>query len=234
MIQEVPNNNYRYIFTKVDGRPQFLIMKTCNLCPYLINDSINGCAICGKYANAKAKYNNPGYISKVHGYIQRKAGSRNMDILSKVDIPFWCGLPNHLTKISPNDTIHTIKDGKVFLESGQNYANTIQVIDSAFVIYDENHELLISRPDNPTYVKYGSKDKTSTSSGTKWKSKYLSVCSSCGESKDGVDRDNHIGMCDECWDKNKFSHPKRHISYINNFRLKRKEEWKDDEFKMIK
>jgi hypothetical protein len=236
MINGKPNNNYRYLFTKIDKRPQFLVMKTCNLCPYLINDFKNGEALCGKYANTNASYPDKGFISKVHGYIQRKIDSKHMDILSGVDIPYWCGLPDHLTKITKNDSIHTIKDGKVFLESGQNYANTIQIIDSSFVVYDENHESLISRPDNPTYVNYGSNGKRSTSSttnNTTWKSKYLTMCSSCGEEKEEVDRNIHLGMCDNCCDKNKFSHPKRYNAKINNFRLKRKEDWKNDEFKPI-
>jgi len=227
MIQGTVDKTYRYIFTKVDGKPQFLVMRKCNLCPYLINGFKKGEALCGKYINVKSSFVDKNFISKVHGYIQRKPGTQNMDILSMVDIPFWCGLPNHLTQISHNGTIHTIKDGKIFLESGQNYANLVQVKDASFVEYDDKHESLITKVEKPTHRNYA------TSTGSSWKSKYLTLCSFCGKEKDEVDRNNHLGMCDSCWDKNKFSHPKRHTSFINNFRLKRKEDWKNETFKIV-
>ena len=230
MLQGKIDSKYRYLYTKIDEKAQFLVMKKCNLCPFLINEFDKGEAHCAKHINAKSSFKDKNFISKVSGYRQRRAGSTKMDILSDVDIPFWCNLPNHLAKMSPNDNIYSIKDGKLFIESGQNYANTVQIIDSVFVKYDEKHQALISKPKEEKKAVI----RTPYKNTTNWKPKHLTVCSSCGEVKDEIDRDIHIGMCDECWGKNKFSHPKRHHSRINNFRLKRRETWVDEEFKTVK
>jgi len=231
MIQGEEDSKYRYIFTKVDNRPRFLVINRCNLCPFLINDSDNSSAKCGKYINSNSVWTEKNYIMKVHGYIQKKAGSTDLRILTHVDIPEWCELPNHLVQISPNDNINYIKDGKLNVESGQNYANTIQIIDGKEVDFGTDGESLILKPAKPTYINYGT---TPMSHKTTETSKInTDVCSFCGEDKENVDRDNHLGMCDDCWDKCKFSHPKRYSARINNFRLKRRKDWVDEDFKII-
>lgn len=227
MIQGKPDSNKcRYIYTKVDKIPQFLVLEKCNLCPFLINNFKGGEALCAKYINTKpviGKRDN--FITTVHGYIQRKANSQKLDIFSDIYIPDWCELPNHLTKISVNDVITTIKNGNLYMESGQNYSNMVRVIDSSFVKYDDDNENLISKTEESTYINHNNSTPTS------YKNKC--VCSFCGEEKEDVNRNDHIGMCDVCWGKFKFSHPKRYNAKINNFRLKRKEDWKDKDYKKI-
>jgi len=236
-IQGIADKKYRYIYTMVDKRPQFLIMNKCNFCPFLINDYENGSAKCGKFVNVKSVWTDKNYIAKVYGYIQKRTGTMDMNILTQIDIPSWCNLPDHLTRISPNDAISYIKDGKLIVECGQNYSNAVQIIDANEIEYGDDGESLVLKPLKPTYINYGKDGKTifSTSSdtSTSYKSIDTGVCSMCGEDKDEVDRNSHIGMCNECWSKYKFSHPKRRISFINNFRLKRKESWVGEEFKKV-
>jgi hypothetical protein len=231
MIQGNINKKYRYVFTMVEKRPQFLVMDKCNLCPFLINDFENGNAKCGNFINPKSTWEDNNYITKVYGYIQKKRGSTDMRILTPISIPLWCNLPTHLTEISASDTINYIKDGKLHVDSGQNYACTVQIVDSEFVeVDDEDGESLIHKKEKTTYIHY---NKNGVKTNNKYNQKNTNVCSSCGEHKEEVDRYNHLGMCDICWNKNKFSHPKRYTAKINNFRLKRKEDWKKDKFKVV-
>ena len=59
----------------------------------------------------------------------------------------------------------------------------------------------------------------------------LDTCSCCGERKEKVDRNKNIGMCPDCWDKNKNNKKMKNFSFINNFRLKRNKKWVDEKFK---
>lgn len=230
MVQGNPDNKHRYIFTKIDNVPRYLIMSKCNLCPFLIDDFEKGEAKCGKFANTKSSWEDVNYITKVYGYIQKKRGSTDMRILTAIDIPFWCGLPTHIASISSNDAINYIKDGKLQVESGQNYANTIQIIDEDEVIVsDDDGESLHLKPKDNKYIKYDNGSKKSSYKPDKIEK----TCSLCGEEKKNVNRDEHLGMCSRCWDKFKFSHPRRYTAKINNFRLKRKETWKKKEYKKV-
>ena len=235
-IQGKPDSNYRYVFTKIEKRPQFLLMSKCNFCPFMINDFKNGDAKCGKFVNTKAGYNTKNFIQTVYGYVQKGYGSQEMEILTHVDIPFWCGLPNHMTGISPNDAIHSIVNGKLYSESGQNYANTIQIISDDEVIYSrEDYETLIFKPKKDKFIHHGTKNNITDikviSESNKVETK---TCSSCGEKKENIDRGKRDGMCDDCWDKFKKNKKKRQQFKINNFRLKRKIDWTDEEYKLIK
>ena len=237
-IQGKPGENYRYVFTKIDKKPQFLIMSKCNFCPFMINDFKNGDAKCAKFINPKPKQHfSRNFLQTVYGYIQKGYDSREMEILTKIDIPTWCQLPDHMTKISPNDAIHSISNGKIFIESGQNYANTIQIIsDDEVIISKVDYESLILKPKEDKFIKYGRGKKSNVTDVTIIGETKVEtdVCSFCGEDKENIDRYNHLGMCGDCWSKNKFSHPKRYVSKINNFRLKRKMNWTDDEYKLVK
>ena len=240
-IQGSAGDKYRYLFTKIDEKPHFLIMSKCNFCPFMINDFKNGDTKCGKFCNPTSKHEHKHFLQTVYGYMQKGYGTMDMEVLTTIGIPTWCNLPNHLTKISPNDAIHTIVNGKLYSESGQNYANTVQIISDDEVMFSkEDFETLVLVPKGKKIITYGKDGRrfpaTSTSSieTTPEPIKGINVCSFCGEDKENVNRDDHIGMCDGCWDKYKFSHPKRRISKINNFRLKRRESWEDKEYKMVK
>jgi len=239
MVQGKPTDKHRYVFTKIDKKPAFLIMGKCNFCPFVINDFEGGCARCGKFVNVNIHKTTPNYITKVYGYMQKGYGTQNMEMLTHIDIPHWCGLPNHIAKITPNDAIHTIVNGKLFIESGQNYANTVQIISDDNVMFSkEDYESLILTPEKPSIIKYSGsggriRSYPSTSSTDTYSDKDTKICSFCGDDKENVERDKRLGMCDDCWSKYKFSHPKRHISYINNFRLKRRENWKNEEYKKV-
>jgi len=236
-----PDDNHRYVYTMVDKRPQFLIMDKCNFCPFLINDMKNGAALCGKFINPASILEEKNYISKVYGYVQKIYQRNEMNILTQVDIPSWCNLPDHLSEISPNDNINYVKDGKLNVECGQNYSNAVQIIDVNEVQYDLDGEKIILKPKQPTYINYGKDGKRFTSDDSIPANPSESstavidgeVCSMCGEEKEDVNREIRLGMCDDCWSKSKFSHPKRYTAKINNFRLKRKEDWVGEDYKKV-
>lgn len=229
MVQGKPDSNIvRYVYTMIDKKPCYLLMSKCNHCPFLINDFENQEARCGQFTNPSSKYEHKDFLARVYGYIQKRYGTSEMNILTPVSIPSWCGLPNHIAQITPNDAISYIKDGRLQIDSGQNYANTVQVIsDSEVKFSSENGESLVRKPKESKYIHYGTKPY-----GTPKKDTH--TCSSCGKDKKDVNRNKHLGMCGYCWDKFKFSHPRRYNAKINNFRLKRKEDWTKETFKIVK
>jgi len=195
----------------------------CNFCPFLINDRKDGSAKCSKYVNSKTTIKENNFIAKVYAYVYVKACYPQ--ILIKLDIPFWCGLSNHIVEVVGNGPIHYIKEGKLHIDSGQNYTDTTHIISESLVDFStEDGESLISKPLSKPNINYGTQPYKEPEKSP--------VCSSCGEEKEDVNRDEHLGMCDTCWDKCKFSHPKRYHARINNFRLKRKKDWQEN-FKVI-
>jgi hypothetical protein len=213
----------RYIFTKVDNTPKYVMLKHCNICPFLINDYNNGEAKCCKFSNPNPETEDKNFITKVYGYRQLNVNSFVMQIMMNVNIPTWCGLPKHLVELSPNDAITTVKDKSLFIESGQNYSDVVQIMPETNIEVDskDGESLIFKKESNIIYPQ-------------SYKQPIIKqICSSCGEDKKDVSRDKHDGMCGDCWGNFKKNKKKRHYSYINNFRLKRKETWKNDEFKMI-
>ena len=163
--------------------------------------------------------------------MQKGYGTMEMEMLTEVGIPSWCNLPNHLTKISPNDAITTVVDGQLYIESGQNYSNTVQIISDKEVMFDKSDfETLILKPKDNKRFHYNNGKRTTPSKPIK----VTKMCSSCGEDKEDVDREKRDGMCGECWEKYKRNKKKRYDSKINNFRLKRDKSWKNKEYKQIK
>ena len=234
-IQGKSGENYRYVFTKIDKRPRYLIMSKCNFCPFMINDFHNGYAKCGKFINSNQKQHySSNFIQTVYGYMQKGYGSQEMEILTRIQIPDWCGLPNHLTKISPNDIIYSIVNGKLFTESGQNYANTIQIISDDEIQYSRvDYESLVLVAKKDKYIHYG-KNNVSDAKVVSDDKIETKICSSCGKHKEKINRDKRDGMCDACWTKYKKNKKKRYQTKINNFRLKRKVDWTDEEYKLVK
>ena len=234
MVKDKSGTNYRYVFTKIDKKPQFLIMSKCNYCPFMINDFHNGDVKCSKFIDPKSSGIYKNFISFVYGYMQKGNSLFKMEALTRINIPYWCNLPDHLTEITPNDAIHTIVDGKLFIESGQNYSDNVQIISDDEVMFNrEDCESLILIPKKGKYINYnGGKSTILTNTTTSFKD--TRMCSSCGEDKEDVDREKHNGMCINCWAKFKRNKKKKYFSYINNFRLKRKESWKNEEYKIVK
>ena len=216
---------YKYVFTKIDDRPQYLIMDTCNHCPFLINEMKTNTAKCSKFTNSNSLKDN--LITTVYGYYQ-KMGKRK--IFSDVNIPTWCQLPKDIIDISLTDNVFYIKNNKLITDVIYNFetnvnSNIIQTDDVEFSSIDG--ESLVSKPK--------SKQKTTESTTKKplMLKPVLLSCSSCGGSKDNVNREKHNGMCDSCWEEYKKDNKHLYFSYINNFRLKRQESWKKDKYKIV-
>jgi len=212
-------SNKRYLYTKIDNCPQFLVMDKCNLCPFLINDFKGGHALCSKFEHPESICENKNHISVVSSYRHKKSSNQNFHILTQVDIPFWCELPDHLTKVTYNDEINYIKGGELVKESNHNYSNMIRLINMEFVKYDDDYETLIS-----VY------DVDSTKSTTPIKN--TEVCSMCGEDKEDVDKNEHYGMCNGCWELYHDNDEKKKQAFINNFRMKRGKDFKLESYNL--
>jgi hypothetical protein len=226
MLNGKPDNNYRYIFTKVDNRPQFVITDICNHCPFLISESGYD-AKCSKYVNPKTNSNK---IQMVYGYMYRTTptGKTKLETLTNINIPSWCDLPNHISKVTPKNNINYIKNGKLKTDSGESYALTVSIISGDKIEFsEEDLESLVTKKDKPKYVNYGNEVTPPI------KTKNTEICSLCGEDKEGVDRNKKRGMCKTCYSENKKNKKKLYSAYINNFRLKRRETWKNQDFKKI-
>lgn len=59
------------------------------------------------------------------------------------------------------------------------------------------------------------------------------ICSICGQENETVERNNNIGMCDNCWNIYQNDDKKKKQAFINNFRMKRNQKFLKESFKII-
>lgn len=226
--------NIKYIYTKIDGMPKFLIMDKCNFCPFLINDHINSTTLCGKYTDVKSKSKEKNYLAKIHGYVIRKTPYNRREPITDIKIPNWCELPRVVTKVKTDEIFYYKKNGILTQESSIKYANTISVVSSKNIRTSSiDGESLLTKPiSSGSGRPYG---YTPGTSGSKPKVTVIidNTCSVCGKAKDTVNRSKNNGTCSECWENIKDTPDMVYKSYINNFRLKRKKSWVDKEFKKV-
>jgi len=58
------------------------------------------------------------------------------------------------------------------------------------------------------------------------------ICSLCGEEDETVNRNTNHGVCDECWKVSHDNDEKKKQAFINNFRIKRGEDFKMETFNL--
>lgn len=226
-------SRYRYVFTKIDKKPMFMIMNKCNLCPFAINDHLKGRALCSKYDNPKSTLEHKNWIGKVYGYLHKKTTYNRTEMLTQLEIPFWCRLSKNAAGLSINDTVNYIKNGHLVTESGHTSDVSIAIVDTRYIDFSKiDGESLVYKPveNKKTTRKTYKHNDTSPTTTTPPPRK---LCSSCGKEKLEINRKIHNGMCDECWGEHKDDKEILYKSYINNFRLKRKKSWKNAEYKII-
>jgi hypothetical protein len=220
--------NVRYVKTKIDDKNCILHQINCNFCPFMIFDKINVAAKCQKFKDLD-KYND--FISKINGYSVNEKG--NAQPFTKIDIPNWCQLAGTIESVQNDRWVYT-KSKLIQYKTEYNDKSILPVISSNVVIYNvDGTELKIVKKFKNNYE--SKLTDNIYKSKTKPNSEYikLETCSCCGKKKEKVDRDKNIGMCSECWDKNKDDVKMKNFSYINNFRLKRSKDWVDEKFKKV-
>ena len=207
--------NKRYIRTEIGGEKRIMELDSCNLCPLLYFNHEDKEIRC-------LKYNRPFKdIDARDSNIIKKCTNgfkfcRGIYLpLEDIKIPDWCGLSNDVTCIQ----------SEIFIKTGQNSYNDyygmldcFKIVLSKEVEYDNCFIKLIEK---------NSHRKVTTNFKNETNTRYLppkksDECSYCGENDSSVDRRIKNGMCDKCWDLYKDSKDEKYLSYINNFRLKRK------------
>lgn len=228
-MSDITESRYRYVTRIVDGKPVYLLMQSCNYCPFFISDSDKDEALCSRYVDPKSNRQRNNHIDDIYGYIYRGSHPNfKKEVLGEVKIPSWCKLPKSLSKAAIWKNVYHIKDGKLIIENKEKYGKgAIEVIDYKNVRYE---------PDCETVVLTNRKKKKQKDYryASEYSSSSYKVCSCCGKEKDDVDRSTHNGMCGECYEKYKDDDGKMYMSYINNFRLKRKESFSKLEYDKIK
>ena len=208
----------KYIKTQVDKKPVILTMNSCNLCPLLYYDSDSKTAKCSKFSTPFKVSKLDGNVipTKINGYSYSKGVYAP---LTKIEIPSWCKLSDNINDISKVET---------YVKSSQNtyrviYDNVkeLELLPYTKVQYDNTNLNLESKSNSNFSSKYGYKNE--------YKSAYVppvtNKCSLCGELKNEVDRKTRHGMCNSCFENFNEDENKKYISFINNFRLKRKSTW---------
>lgn len=208
--------NIKYIKTKINGEPKILCMVTCNLCPMLKFNAASRTAFCSKYFCALDVIGLSHNIisNNIWGYsCYQGVSSPYRDL----QIPTWCGLQSHLPIVNTSNQLYT-RTGHNTYSTEINESTNLAVFSSQYIKYDNVlTNLITNRVTNLPMVYNDGSRLLLDDFGSSEK------CSCCGKLSKDVKRTEHIGMCDNCWDKNDKNI--EYFSYINNFRLKRKSTW---------
>jgi len=225
------NINGKCIGTKVDGKTAIMRLNTCNMCPFLTFDSHTKTAFC---RNPKEDYLTKKVIAICYSYMYNDGYHFP---LNDIHIPDWCQLNDLAADVIAYKKIS-------YQEGGNVYTDTIQNFTEFHIYSDKNLKFngckLESKvlPNNQQKSLPQSTNNSSSVDRFSYNSTpYVKkdTCSLCGEYKEEVDRNNNLGMCNDCWDKisNKKDNDEIYFAYINNFRLKRKSSYSKSEFKKI-
>jgi hypothetical protein len=211
------NKNIRYIKTYISNEHKILCLNSCNLCPFLLFDKNNKTVRCSKYTD-KITIDNKFYSNIINCNINAYSISGPVFLpLSNINIPDWCGLDKDI--ISANNNI------KLYYKTGFNQSTSVNNIltnlpvESSYYVNYNNKLIKLESNFNKLPAIIEKTEKTHS---------ILNICSCCGNNKNDVDRNNNLGMCNDCWEKHKNNKNIKYYSYVNNFRLKRNSTWIKD------
>ena len=238
----------RYIrtVTEVDDINQKVVLKltSCNQCPLSHIDTLNCIATCRVFSSKKGK-------TVINDFVLDFDDGTGA-IYEHIDIPSWCGLARNEVELGFDIKTYTVVNNRVLTKEGV-VGNDVKVVDGEKVFHDRFGEwrgtdyhyryndgpvtdylpALVSANVGRTigeamyesaYEEYESRTFTPSPKKTKYQ-----VCSVCGEEDETVNRDEHYGMCDTCWEQHKDNKDACSLAYVNNFRLKRGKSTKKDE-----
>jgi ribosomal protein S14 len=213
-------NNTKYIHTLIDNKEYILRFSKCNICPYFSVEEEKIVGICKKIKEGE----NFKYIqTEVDFNLIKIKRTKHFISEQNINIPNWCELSSTPIFYNDNDNVYLYykSENKVIKRKFYNFyiLKNIQVVDESKV-YNNDYDFKLS---------FIEEEKDNNNK----KSKKQYICSSCGEKKKGISRYYNLGMCLDCWNKHNNDFNKKYISYINNFRLKRKSYYLNAEFKII-
>ena len=222
--------NIRFIKTKINNEHTYLLLTKCNYCPFLINDKYKGCVKCSKSFDDDDS-------NVILDNVRFKIFNNNLVVENvNILIPDWCSISK--TKKIEIDTSTVKFKSKSFIYEflsvhNNNYNKTIP---DCYVDFKYESDELCFNDDWLTYVNQippvvERKEIESIKVVTPSTYVMRSICSCCGELKEGVKRNENNGLCVNCLNDNN-EHIKNFI-FINNFILKRNSTWSKHEFKII-
>jgi hypothetical protein len=172
------------------------------------------------------------------------------EIIDDINIPSWCGLPDDLMMSCRDTKSYVVVNDKVLINETE-IDFGLDVYDSSYFkpkkekqpnISDHLSDIITQNIKNnqkklddfETFTEFMDEwDGYNSYSEYDKNTKSHDVCSLCGEEDESVNRTEHNGMCNECWEYNKDNKDSIKTSYINNFRLKRGVSFTQKKFKTI-
>lgn len=217
------SSNFRFINTLVDGKPHSIYISKCNFCPLFKLDTYFYKAKCLLFKNPTENIDlDKNTISTVGGYSNRISKNKITRYIPIKDIPIpdWCGLVKNYQSLRTSKElyIHTESVGYKLNILGDT-KERLPHISEKYLEFDEYFCLV--RVVSPV-TKIGHVDTIK-----------IKKCSLCGKEKEEVNRNEKLGMCNECWEANNFQKEKKHHAFINNFRMKRNSDYSTTLFKNL-
>lgn len=204
----------KFIKTEVDEKAVRLKLSNCNYCPYFKFNIADKTCVCRKYVNNNGE-NSSNVILKRYNY--ELYNFIYLPIL-ETPIPEWCNLPSQETDVDNEYTLSVLKEDYM-ISQFVSTKKDLDIINDETVIY-RNGKLVTKTVITRSYLYIKPLNNT--------------ICSSCGKSKDDVNRKENLGMCNECWNLYSKNEIKKHFAYINNFRIKRQSTYKEIKYKKVK
>jgi len=218
----------KYIRTFYNDEKAIIRMSGCQHCPLMRYDQNLFMCECRFFRSPETN------VVKDFVLVYSKNQQRVMDL---INTPNWCLLPNSYLEMLVNNDIYSLMNGGIRVTTSPNNTsiNLIDASDQNYSLnnvtkYKEQQQSTIIIPDhrdmddilNPFYDDYHNyRPLNNNTFTTPPVVKKYNVCSLCGEEDESVERNENMGMCDDCWEEASDDQNKLNQAYINNFRLKR-------------
>lgn len=221
----------RYIKTKVDDKTVLLYMTKCNFCPYMITNTAKREVLCKKKLSLVGNKR----IKSINAYTWIK---KSCYPLVDVSIPDWCPLETKLISAVSDPLVVYVKDGDLVSNIG--VTESLNIVGDLNIKHDGYNLVNTNKPISmlPTTYHNGTNTELTYGYGDSLNAKTIAIpirqkCSLCGEKKESVNRDTNLGTCDECWELCESDENKKHVAFINNFRMVRNAPFSNKNYKNI-
>lgn len=233
--------NIRFIKTKISDDNAYVLLTKCDYCPHFLKDKSIGKVSCGNSFNS---LNNDNIIQSDVRFMLKNNNLVVQD--SDTLIPEWCTLSDKMKDEMDKSRIVYKSRGFIYKLISPFSKGVDKIIPDVYIRHKYESDELEYNEEGKIYItnqilkKENDKIVNNTNHVTTipftnyTKIIDKNICSSCGEDRDDVKRSENDGMCNDCYEKNKFDNMLKYYSFINNFRLKRKSDWSDNKFKIIK
>ncbi len=236
----------KYIRSFFDNKKSIIKMDGCQHCPLMKFKLIDSVCLCRKFTDGNG-------LNVIEPWVLDHTDSGL--ILGIINTPNWCKLSNSLDELKKDRTTYKPFISSILIEENDMCNDDeLPLIDidklslkSPEKVYDylmflvDRSSITNIYPNRINY--FGSVNDTDYYDdeyygGTKYEPEYKSkhkICSSCGEEDETVKRNINYGMCESCWKLNSSDEERMKQAFINNFRMKRKNNFDYNKtFKVIK